>query len=197
MTRSDSRQQADAVFAALRARRSVRAYAQIPVARDVIETLLDAAVRAPTAIHEEAWAFAVVQDKGLLQRLSDRAKPVFAAEMRAHGMAGHSFEHFTRPEFNIFHGASALVVICARPASSFAAADCWLAAENLMLAAVALSLGTCVIGSAVSALNLPESKADLGIPEDYSVVAPIAVGVPAGPTPATSRKPPQILSWKT
>lgn len=196
MAYPDPEPQAQALFAVLRARRSVRAYTQAPVAHNAIETLLDAAVHAPTAIHAEPWAFAVVQDKGLLQRLSDRAKPVFAAEARQRGASGHSFEHFTRPDFNIFHGANALIVICAMPTSPFVTADCWLAAENLMLAATALGLGTCVIGSAVSALNLAQSKADLGIPEAYSVIAPIAVGTPAGQTPATSRMPPHILSWK-
>jgi hypothetical protein len=44
-------------------------------------------------------------------------------------------------------------------------ADCWLAPENLMLAACAKGLGACVIGLAVSALSTPEWKAELKIPD--------------------------------
>jgi nitroreductase len=180
------------------ARRSVRAYAPTTLDSAAIQTLLDAAVHAPTAMHEEPWAFVVVQDHELLQRLSDLAKPLFVEEVRhrnAHG-ASHSFDHFTRPDFNIFHGANTLIIICAKPLGSFVTADCWLAAENLMLAASAIELGSCVIGSAVAALNIHKVKTELGIPDEYSVIAPIVVGVPGGETQAASRKEPFILSWK-
>jgi hypothetical protein len=87
-------------------------------------------------------------------------------------------------------------VIYARPMGPFVVADCWLAAENLMLAAHALGLGSCVIGSAVGALNAPEVKLELGIPADSTAVAPVIVGTPKGEWPATTRKPPQILGWR-
>lgn len=38
------------------------------------------------------------------------------------------------------------------------AAACWLSAENLMLAARAVGLGICVIGSAIPSLEYPEGK---------------------------------------
>lgn len=183
---------------AMHARHSVRAYAATPVDSATVHTLLDAAVNAPTAMHHEPWAFVVVQDMALLQRLSDLAKPLFAEEVRhrnAHGTS-HSFSHFTRPDSNIFHGANTLIIICAKPAGQFAVADCWLAAENLMLAATAMGLGSCVIGSAVAALNIRKVKMELGIPDEYSVFAPVVVGVARGETGATSRKAPLILSWK-
>ena len=179
------------------ARQSVRAYAPTPLDSATVQTLLDAAVHAPTAMHEEPWAFVVVQDSDLLQRLSDLAKPLFVEEVRhRNARASHSFDHFIRPDFNIFHGASTLVIICAKPSGPFVVADCWLAAENLMLAASAMGLGSCVIGSAVAAMNIRKVKAELGIPDEYSAIAPIVVGVPSGETQATSRKEPFILSWK-
>jgi len=99
------------------------------------------------------------------------------------------------PEFNIFYNAGTLIVICGATSAPFAIADCWLAAENLMLAAQALGLGTCVIGSALGALNLPDVRAELGIPSEFAAIAPIIVGVPSGGTPATSRKDARILFW--
>ena len=74
-------------------------------------------------------------------------------------------------------------------------ADCWLAAENLMLAAYALELGSCCIGLAVPVFNDAGVKVELGIPADVVAVAPIIVGVPTGATPAVSRKPTDILHW--
>ena len=134
----------------------------------------------------------------LFQHLSDLAKPIFVEEVRhrnAHG-ASHSFDHFIRPDFNIFHGADTLIIICAKPMGQFVSADCWLAAENMMLAASAIGLGSCVIGSAIATLNIHKVKTELGIPDEYSAIAPIVVGVPSGETHSTSRKEPLILSWK-
>jgi nitroreductase len=163
-----------------------------------VQTLLHAAVQAPTAMHEQPWAFVVVQDPALLQRLSEMAKPLFVEEVRhrnSHGTS-HSFDHLMRPDFNIFHGAGTLIIICAKPAGPFVTADCWLAAENLMLAASAMGLGSCVIGSAISALNIRKVKSELGIPDEFSAVAPIVVGVPGREPRNAGRREALILSWK-
>ena len=198
MNESGLQHSEQSILKTIDARHSVRAYAPTPLDSAAVQTLLDAAVHAPTAMHEEPWAFVIVQDHALLQRLSDLAKPLFVEEVRhrnAHGTS-HSFDHFTRSDFNIFHGANTLIIICAKPSGPFVTADCWLAAENLMLAANAIGLGSCVIGSAVAALNIHKVKVELGIPDEYSAIAPIVVGVPGGDTQATSRKEPLILSWK-
>lgn len=183
---------------AIQTRRSVRSYASAKLDRVTVRTLLDAAVRAPTAMHQEPWAFVVVQDADRLKRLSDRAKRFFAEEARRTHLdrGGHTLEMFERADFNIFYDAGTLIVICANPAAPFASADCWLAAENLMLAAVSMGLATCVIGSAISGLNSPEAKSELGIPAEFSAVAPIIVGAPAFASPAVPRKEPRILAWK-
>jgi len=186
------------VIDAITARRSVRSYGPQRLDRATIHRLLDAAVRAPTAVHAEPWAFAIVQNVDTLRRLSDRAKPLFVEEVqRAHlDRGGHALDVFTSPGFNIFYDASTLIVICGKPVGPFVVADCWLAAENLMLAACAMGLGTCVIGSAVPALNTRDGKTDIGIPAEFSAIAPIVVGVPSGVTPPTTRKPPHVLTWR-
>ena len=73
---------------------------------------------------------------------------------------------------------------------------CWLAAQNLMLAAYALGLGTCPIGLAVPALNDSAIKKELNIPSEVTAVAPIIVGVPRGAISPVPRKGPEILSWR-
>lgn len=186
------------IFKAIYARHSVRAYTAAQIDKATVQTLLDAAVHAPTAMHEEPWAFVVIQDQELLLRISDIAKPIFVEEVRQRNERGarRPFDYFALPEFNIFHGAGTLIVICSKQPGPFVAADCWLAAENLMLAASAIGLGSCVIGSAVAVLNMHEVKTELGISDEYSAIAPIVVGVPGEEPRASSRKEPLILSWK-
>jgi nitroreductase len=163
-------------------RRAVRAYTPEVVSESDVRALLAAAVRAPTALHAEPWAFVVIQNRARLLRYSAMATAV---------------EPALPPGFNIFYDAETLIVICARPIGPLVTADCWLAAENLMLAACERGLGTCPIGLAVPVLNRADVKAELAIPADVTVVAPILVGVPRDDAPATVRKAPEVLSWRT
>jgi len=176
---------------AIRGRRSVRAYADEPLGEARLRALLEAAVRAPTAMHVEPWAFAVVEDRRLLDRLSERAKALVLESGDEHARSLVSL-----PGFHVFYDARTLIVIGARSHNPFVAADCWLAAENLMLTAYGMGLGSCVIGFAVGALQLPAVKSELGIPAEVTPIAPIIVGVPRGETPLTARRPPDIVSWR-
>jgi nitroreductase len=190
------------VLDAIYRRRATRAFTSAPVLDASILELLRAAVQAPTAMHLEPWAFVIVQDPAVLALISERAKTIAATP------DGHQHRELARtpraampamfsdPNFNIFYDANTLIVICARPISAFATADCWLAAENLMLAATALRLATCPIGFAQMALGDPAIKAELGIPADVTPVVAIIVGVAASEVAPTSRREPQILSWK-
>ena len=185
------------VMDAIQHRRSVRDYASKTIERKVIQTLLDAAVHAPTAMHEEPWSFAVIQDKNVLDRLSESAKKLVHNEAQGSDTdrAKHTLHVVDKPDFHVFYNAGTLIVIFSKLQGAFAVADCWLAAENLLLAACAQGLGTCVIGFAVSALNTPEWKSELKIPAEMTAIAPMIVGVPAGETPPVPRKAPEILSW--
>lgn len=177
-------------------RRSVRSYRTKTVDRRTVSALLDAAVQAPTAMHEEPWAFAVVQDRDTLRRLSDAALKTLRDREHGVRLPGAGAGRFTLPD-NVFYDAGTLIVIYGKPLGPFVAADCWLAAENLMLAARAMGLGSCVIGLAAAALDSPEWKAELKVPAALTAYAPIIVGEPSGETPATGRREPEVLSWRT
>ncbi len=73
--------EADAVFAALRSRRSIRAFQGRPVPREMLERVLEAATWAPSADNRQPWRFIVLQGerKGelsdLLRRFADELEP--------------------------------------------------------------------------------------------------------------------------
>jgi nitroreductase len=173
----------------LHGRRAVRSYTSTAVDRETIDELIADAVSAPSAINRQPWAFAVFQGAALLDRFGREAAghleqlhAILTPEARA---------RMAEPNA-IFHGASTLVVICATSNDRQAAEDCCLAAENFMLAAHALGLGTCPIGSAREWLELPETRARLGLGALVPVF-PIVVGYPAAVPPAPGRNAPVVL----
>ena len=180
----------------IRARHAVRSYTRQGVAEQDIQCLLEAAVRAPNARNEQPWSFVVVQNRDLLQRYSEEAK----ARLR---IALSTRESTARRAllngggFDVFYGAGTLIIICGRKDNEDAEADCWLAAENLMLTACDLGLGSCPVGTALPVLNSRPVKAELDIPGDVTAIAAIVVGYPDGPAPLpTPRAAPKILSFR-
>ena len=181
---------------AIYARRSVRDYTEQTLGYEIIHSLLEASVQAPTAVDEQPWAFVVIEHKDIIKRLSDTAKETMNDVERSIHVPGRKMVANFVPPDDFFHGAAALIIIYGKDMGPFVVADCWLAAENLMLAACANGLGTCVIGLAVSVLNRPEWKKEFGIADDMTAIAPIIVGIPSGFTKPVRRKEPQILLWK-
>lgn len=175
-------------------RRAVRAYSAKRVGEATVNALLRAAVQAPSAMNLQPWAFAVVQDPARLNRYSDRAKALLldggadAKTKRYEGMLRDK-------SFNIFYDATTLIVICCNERGQYTDADCWLAAENLMLAACDMGLGSCPIGFAVPALNDRSIKEELHIPPSGAAIAPIIVGYPSTASNPVPRAAPRILSW--
>jgi nitroreductase len=181
---------------AIATRQSIRSYAPGRVDRSTINALLSAAVRAPNAMHEEQWEFVIVQGRSVLKRLSELAKTSMSElENERHVLLTPSLQKFNSPDFNVFYDAETLIVICGKSNAPFVPADCWLAAENLMLSACALGLGTCVIGSALLGLNSRKGKAMLAIPADTQAVVPIIIGIPNGKIPVMRRSDPVVLNW--
>lgn len=178
---------------AIEGRRAVRAYTTAAVPRDVVLSLIDAAVHAPSAMNLQPWAFAVVEGRDRLAGLSEVAKRHLLAAMTAESPLASHRATLEDPSFNIFYGAPCLIVICARPPSRQASEDCCLAAQTLMLAAHARSLGTCWIGFARPWLETPEAHALLGLPKDCVAVAPVIVGGPASIPPSTGRRKPTVI----
>lgn len=179
---------------ALYIRRATRQFTDQPVDESTLRTLIDAAIHAPSALNQQPWHFTVVRDRHLLGRISREVKAHLPRTSPVAWASPHSQDMLTDPDYNIFYDAPALIVISARADSTWAVADCALAAENLMLSACAAGLGTCWIGLAQGWLETPDGKSALEIPVACLPVAPIIVGHPKAAVPTLPRKQPTI-NW--
>ena len=157
--------------------------------------MLEAAVYAPSAINVQPWKFTIMTSKAEMKRLSDIAKPALARmlpDVGDEGLVGLK-KRLSDPNYNIFYNAPLLVFISGIK-SPYAVYDCSMAAQNMMLAAYTLGIGSCWIGTAVVLANDPKMKPSLGIPEDHDVHAAVIFGYPKGGFPkAPEKRPAQIL----
>jgi nitroreductase len=143
-------------------RRSVKVFAARPVEAGKIDTIIEAGLRSPTGRAARPWAFVVVTDKTLLEKLSV-AKPVGAAFVK---------------------NAQAAVVVCGDPSvSGLWVEDCSIAAVTIQYAAHALGLGS--RWAQMKGNNFSEGTTStqyiaglLSIPENLSVHCIIAIGYP-------------------
>lgn len=182
----------DAIFA----RRAVRDFTPRIVSEASVHMLLYAAVQAPTAMHQEPWRFAVIQDRDMLAKLSDDAKHLLEEKAETTGATPREPDFAKKSDFNIFYNGGTLIAIFAASLVPFADVDCVLAAANVMLAACGMGLSTCPIGLAVEALNTDTWKETLNMPPKAVAVLPILVGYAAKATEVPSRKSPDVTFWK-
>jgi nitroreductase len=181
---------------AIATRRSTRKYLPAPVERGVLEELIQTATLAPSAMNSQPWAFGVIEGADILRAYSDRTKALILSKASELPWIERYRGMFEDPDYSIFYGAPALLLICGKPTGVHAAGDCAMAALTLMLAARDKGLATCWIGFFGFLLDNPEEKAALGIPADYQPIAPIIVGHPDGEMPMPERAAPEMLFWE-
>jgi nitroreductase len=85
-------------------------------------------------------------------------------------------------------------MVIGKTGSRFREIDCSLAAENMMLAAHALGIGSCWVGSTEVCYDNNELMAGFRIPEGYSPVGTIVFGFPAE-KPGVHDKHPANVTW--
>jgi nitroreductase len=180
------------LFDAIYSRRAVRDYSSQMVGRDTLDRLIDAAIQAPSAVNRQPWIFSIIQDQDLLDRISEKAKALMLASAPAGEMGDHFRTLLSDPAYHIFYHAPALVVISAQTDERWAVEDCSLAAQNFMLAARALGLGTCWIGFADAYLQTPDGKSIIQLDPVVHPVAPIIVGHPKAYPAPVPRKAPRV-----
>jgi nitroreductase len=156
------------VFEAILSRRSVRRYKANPVPERFIEKILDAARWAPSGSNIQPWKFIVVSDRNLLEVIR-KMSPGYLGETPLAILVCSDREKEYRDGGTL--GRDYMSV-----------ADCSMAVENMLLAAHALGLGTCVVKSfsrfaVKEMLEIPD-----GVEPELLVVVGYAAHAPKPPT---------------
>lgn len=195
----------DALVRLMRSRRSCRNFTRQPVPRAMLTDLVKIGQTAPSGSNCQAWTFTILPTREAVKQLTEE---VGAFYHKLNRRAENPFLRWVlkrvgRPELDfyyrnyyasvregieewqrggrdrLFHQAPAVVLVGARPGAACPQEDALLAAQNILLGAHAMGLGTCLIGFAVSAIaHEPRLKAFLKIPGHEAVYAAIAVGFP-------------------
>jgi nitroreductase len=151
-------------------RRSIRRYKNANISPVILQDLLKAAMAAPSACAKDPWHFIVIHDKATLGRMAD-------------GM----------PNGQMLREAAAAIMVCGDPGRvhdgqlSYLLQDCSAAIENILIAATALDLGACWLGSHPREDRLSHLRAVLGIPDSIIPVSVVALGWPAEDKVARTR----------
>ncbi|MDV2482127.1 nitroreductase family protein [Methanoculleus sp. Wushi-C6] len=184
------------IFTVIRERRSVRNYIDREVPETALRTIIAAGIQAPSALGLQPWQFVIVRDRSLMQRVSDYCKPILAEKIGEEARPGTEefLAALRNPDYNIFYNAPVLVLVLGAREVVSSVLDCALCAENMMLAAWSLGIGSCWIGSAALVEQNPDLLAALKIPADHLVVAPLIFGYPAPLPPKAGRREPRI-TW--
>jgi nitroreductase len=156
----------------IKERRSIRAYKDKSLPKDVVNSILEAAKYAPTARNLQQLEYKVITSKALITKLSDG----IAAAMQKEGMPMKG-PPGVRPSF--FYGAPLLLIITAPKDNLFALSDSALAVQNVMLYATSIKLGSCFIGMARLIEKDKNLLKALHIADNMNIVAAVICGYPA------------------
>jgi nitroreductase len=184
------------------ARRSVRAYADKTVPDDVIQDIIKAGVHAPNGANTQALRFAVITNKAKLKTYAEKGRVMSLMgfqklqEQHPSEMIAHMIKSLSNPNQDIFYGAPVAVFIFTAPHCLTPVEDASLAAENMMLYAKSLGLGSCWIGFGKSLSHDPEFIKELNVPTDHQLIGTIIFGYPKKEDMQPSaRDEPKILAW--
>jgi nitroreductase len=180
------------LLGAVYGRRAIRAFTPQPVDRTTLESLIAAAVQAPSSMGLQPWSFVIVEGAERLKTFSAEAKSRYVPP-KGVTISEHARMTLDDPDVNIFHDAPVLVVICAVNDDPQSVEDCSLAAQNFMLAAYGAGLGTCPIGFSRPWLRMAEAKRELGIPAGYVPAFPLVLGYPAEKPAPPGRRAPEVI----
>ncbi|MDR2605857.1 MAG: nitroreductase [Oscillospiraceae bacterium] len=161
------------VLAAIAERRSIRKYKAEQITQEQLDTLLKAAVEAPTARNSQPWHFSVVRDQAVIAEVNAAACANLAKQGGFYGSVK-----------DIFYSAPTVIFISAdKEATPWATLDCGIAAQTIALAAHSIGLGTVILGLPAAAwdgVNDAKLNELLQFPAGHSFAIALSVGYPDG-----------------
>lgn len=172
----------------IKARTSIRAFTGEKLTEEQINTLLGAAMAAPTAADVRPWRFVVITDDDVKAGLyeGERHKKMVVDAGAVIIVCGET-TRMVKP-----HGAEADAEPVPRP-NGYWYEDCSAATENMLLAATALDLGAVWLSCYPNEKSVERISAYLGLPANVTPLAIVPVGVPAeNPEPKDKWNPDNI-----
>jgi len=190
----------------MRSRRSCRNFTGQQVSRDVLADLVRIGTSAPSGTNSQGWTFTILDQREAVISFGNHVAAFFrklnslaanpllrlASRLFARDRLGSYYRSYYQTiaqglrewqeegRDRLFHGATAVMLVGGMDDASCPAEDALLATQNILLAAHAMGLGSCLIGFAVEAIRHdPAIKGRLAIPAGESVFAVIALGYPA------------------
>ena len=168
-TKADDGQ--NAVIETIMTRRSVRKYQPQAVNRDTMQTIVECGINAPNAINRQAWEIRIVDNPEVIQKLTElylRDNPKEAEN----------------PNFkNMFRNAPTVAFIANDTTFAYSPVDCGLMAENMILSAWSMGIGSCCLGGPARFMKAnPEANKylqEMGFSENYDLLLCIGFGYPA------------------
>lgn len=170
------------IFETIMHRRSIRRFEPKQIEETALQQILQAGLYAPCAGERQGVIFAVCQDKEVNERLGK----IKRANSNPRMATATSFVSRERPSIaddpkltNAFYDAPTVITLFAPKNFLFSVDDCAVAAENMMLAADALGIGSCYIGQGWPAFADPYGQEILrqwNIPADHYAVMQLLLG---------------------
>ena len=165
-------------------RRAIRRFEQKQIEESALQQILQAGLFAPSAGGRQGVLFVVCQDKDVNEKLG-RIK---RANSNPRMATSTSYVSKEQPSIaddpnlkNAFYDAPTVITMFAPKNFLFAVEDCAVAAENMMLAADSLGIGSCYIGAGWTAFVDPYGQEMLrkwNIRTDYYAVMQLLLGYP-------------------
>jgi len=171
-------------------RRSHRAYEKTPLTEEQLDAILQSAVESPSAVNRQPWHFTVVRNQALL----DEMNRAVWEQMMLRSPEKRS-QRFADRDFHVFYHAPAVIFISGMPDNHYTPIDGGIAAENIVLAAESLGLGSVILGmpgEAFAGSRADEFRRALQFPEGWDFVIAVALGVPADTKEAHPVKPDRV-----
>lgn len=170
------------IFETIMHRRSIRRFEPKQIEETALQQILQAGLYAPCAGGRQGVIFAICQDKEVNERLGK----IKRANSNPRMATATSFVFRERPSIaddpkltNAFYDAPTVITLFAPKNFLFSVDDCAVAAENMMLAADALGIGSCYIGQGWPAFADPYGQEILrqwNIPADHYAVMQLLLG---------------------
>lgn len=164
-----AQQEENQVISTIMTRRSIRKYQPQAVSRDTMNLILQCGINAPNGQNKQSWEVRVVDSPAILDAMRE-AMVVSHPDLNADMVRG------------CFRGAPTMVFIARDPNYDFSAYDCGLLAENMVLSAWSMGIGSICLGSPVRFLtdnDVCRSLIEmLGFSEGYQLSLCVGFGYP-------------------